>query len=132
MGRLGIRVEALDHIVLRSADIERSLAFYCDVLGLAPERVDQWRRGEAPFPSVRVNAATVIDIFEAERTGVNVDHLCLTVEPTDFDAMVAAMNDAGDLPVLQGPVPRWGAQGVATSVYIADPDGNVVELRHYG
>jgi catechol 2,3-dioxygenase-like lactoylglutathione lyase family enzyme len=77
---------------------------------------------------VRINERTVIDLFAAERSGVNADHFCLVVEPTDLEAVVAA----GRLKVLQGPVPRWGAQGVATSIYVRDPDGNTVELRHYG
>ena len=129
---LPIRVRELDHIVLRTPDVERSLEFYCGVLGLEPERVDEWRRGEVPFPSVRVNAATVIDVFDAERTGTNVDHVCLTIEPTDMQALVDEARRAGAVEILAGPVPRWGAQGVATSVYLADPDGNLVELRHYG
>ena len=51
-----------DHVVLNVADVERSLAFYCDELGLEPERVEEWRRGEAPFPSARASATTVIDL----------------------------------------------------------------------
>ena len=44
-------------------DINRSLAFYMDVLGLEPERLDEFRRGEVRFPSVRISADTVIDLF---------------------------------------------------------------------
>jgi catechol 2,3-dioxygenase-like lactoylglutathione lyase family enzyme len=57
------RINAMDHIVLNVPDINRSLAFYMDVLGLEPERLDQVRRGEITFPSVRVSADTVIDLF---------------------------------------------------------------------
>ena len=60
-----VQVVGLDHVVLRCADIEASLAFYCDELGLAPERVDEWRRGEVFFPSVRIDATTLIDLFPA-------------------------------------------------------------------
>lgn len=122
-----IRVQALDHVVLDVADVERSLAWYCDVLGLAGERVDEWRAGDAPFPSVRIDAATIIDLFARERTGENVDHLCVAVEPCDLQAVA----DSGRFEVLQGPVRRWGARGVGTSLYVRDPDGNVVEIRYY-
>ena len=123
-----MRVIGFDHIVLNVRDPERSIAWYRDVLGLTPDRVDEWRHGDAPFPSVRVNDATVIDLFPTERTGENADHFCLVLEPTDMQKLV----DSGQLEVLQGPVPRWGAQGMATSIYVRDPDGNTVELRHYG
>jgi catechol 2,3-dioxygenase-like lactoylglutathione lyase family enzyme len=123
-----VQVIGFDHIVINVADVERSLAWYCDVLGLQPDRVDEWRAGKVFFPSVRVNRETVIDLFATERTGENADHFCLVLEPTDLQALV----DSGKLEVLEGPVPRWGAQGDATSIYVRDPDGNTVELRHYG
>jgi catechol 2,3-dioxygenase-like lactoylglutathione lyase family enzyme len=123
-----LRVTGLDHVVLNVADVERSLAFYCDELGLAPERVDEWRRGEIFFPSVRIDAHTIIDLFAAPRTGENADHLCLVVEPVDLDAIKAS----GRFEVVDGPATRFGARGDGTSLYVSDPDGNTVELRHYG
>jgi catechol 2,3-dioxygenase-like lactoylglutathione lyase family enzyme len=122
-----VRVLALDHVVLNVADTERALAFYLGELGLEPARVDEWRRGDAPFPSARVNDGTVIDFVDAPRTGTNADHVCLVVEPTDLDALKAS----GRFEVVDGPAPRWGARGVATSLYVRDPDGNTVELRYY-
>lgn len=120
----------MDHIVLVVADVQRSVDWYRDRLGLQPERLDDWREGRVPFPSVRVNAGTVIDLLHGERTGTdagNLDHFCLDVEPIDLAAVRAS--DAFD--VVDGPVPRWGARGMATSLYVRDPDGNIVELRHY-
>ncbi|HEX5587561.1 MAG TPA: VOC family protein, partial [Acidimicrobiia bacterium] len=64
-----VTVTGLDHIVLRVAHVERALQFYCGELGLAGERVDEWRDGAAPFPSARVDATTVIDFLAAERAG---------------------------------------------------------------
>ena len=123
----GLRVVGFDHIVLNVADVERSLVFYCDTLGLEPVRVDEWRAGAAPFPSARVDAGTIIDLLQAPRAGANLDHFCLVVEPADFAAVAAG----GELEVVDGPGPRFGAQGVATSLYVRDPDGNTVELRWY-
>jgi catechol 2,3-dioxygenase-like lactoylglutathione lyase family enzyme len=122
-----LRVTALDHVVLNVADVERSLAFYCGELGLAPERVEQWRRGEILFPSVRVDAHTIIDLLAAPRSGENADHLCLVVEPVDLEAVKAS----GRFEVVDGPATRFGARGDGTSLYVQDPDGNTVELRHY-
>lgn len=68
-----ITVVGLDHIVLRCRDIEASLAFYTDRLGLAPDRVDEWRAGDVPFPSVRVDPTTIIDLFSGEPDGTNMD-----------------------------------------------------------
>jgi len=120
-----VKVTGFDHVVLRCGDVERSIAFYCDELGLAPERVDEWRRGEVLFPSVRVTPTTIIDLFAAERSGQNVDHLCLVIEPTDLDALAERFPGAKRADGL------YGAQGFASSVYITDPDGNTVELRSY-
>jgi catechol 2,3-dioxygenase-like lactoylglutathione lyase family enzyme len=122
-----IEVIGLDHIVLNVADGEVALRFYCDELGLAPVRVDEWREGRAPFPSVRVSDTTILDLLSAARTGVNADHFCLVVTPTDFDALAAS----GRFDVVDGPASRFGALGIGTSLYIRDPDGNTVELRYY-
>jgi catechol 2,3-dioxygenase-like lactoylglutathione lyase family enzyme len=123
-----MRVIGLDHIVITTPDVERSLAWYEGVLGLAGERVGEWRQGAVLFPSVRVNDGTIIDLLQGERSGVNVDHLCLVIEPQDLDALVAT----GSFEIVEGPVPRFGARGVGQSIYVRDPDANLVELRHYG
>lgn len=124
-----VHVTDLDHVVINCADVEQSLAWYRDRLGMTPVRVDEWRSGEAPFPSVRVNDHTIIYLFASDRSGVNVDHLCLVVDDTDLAALAAsgAFDVAGD-----GPVDGlFGARGTATSLYVRDPDGNTVELRTY-
>ena len=122
-----VEVVGLDHIVLNVSDVERSLAFYVGTLGLAPVRVDEWREGQAPFPSARVDGHTIIDLLATARTGQNCDHFCVVVRPTDFGAVV----DSGRFEVVDGPGPRFGARGIGTSLYVRDPDGNVVELRYY-
>jgi catechol 2,3-dioxygenase-like lactoylglutathione lyase family enzyme len=123
-----LRVREVDHIVVNVADAEKSLAFYRDELGLEAVRVEEWRRGDAPFPSVRINEGAIIDLFELSRSGENVNHFCLTVDPTDFEQIKAS----GRIEVLEGPVPRFGARGEGTSLYVRDPDGNTIELRYYG
>lgn len=122
-----VRAVALDHIVLNVADVERSLAFYTEELGLAPIHVEEWRRGERFFPSVRINEGSILDLVVLPRTGDNVDHFCMVVEPMDFDALRAS----GRFEVEEGPAIRFGARGDGTSIYIRDPDQNLVELRYY-
>jgi catechol 2,3-dioxygenase-like lactoylglutathione lyase family enzyme len=130
-----VRVTDLDHLVLRCRDVEVTLAWYIDVLGLEPVRVDEWRREEAPFPSVRVSPETIIDLIpggSAEGGGEagalpRLDHLCLVVESIDLEALA----ESGVFDVVDGPDVRFGARGLGTSLYVLDPDGLTVELRHY-
>jgi catechol 2,3-dioxygenase-like lactoylglutathione lyase family enzyme len=122
-----VRARAFDHLVLRVGSADRALAWYTGALGLTADREDDWRRGEAPFPSVRIDSGTVIDLVEAERTGDNVDHFCLVVEDVDMAELAAS----GRFDVVEGPAARWGARGQGTALYVRDPDGNVVELRSY-
>ena len=76
---------ALDHIVLVVADVERSLAWYTSHAGLASVNVDEWRAGQAFFPSLRVDASTIIDFVEGEPTERgHLDHLCFVVSEADL------------------------------------------------
>jgi len=135
----GIKILELDHIVLNVSDIDRSLRFYTEVLGLSGERVEEFRAGKVGFPSVRINRETIIDLFPrrdsltseaAAKDKHNLNHFCLVVGGEDFSGIVDYLSAHG-VKVHQGPVSRWGARGRATSVYFSDPDGNEVEIRCY-
>jgi glyoxylase I family protein len=137
MGRF--KVTALDHIVLNVGDIDRALQFYIGVLGLEGERVEQFRAGKVGFPSVRINDATIIDLFPhktngnpavTEKVDGNLNHFCLVVAAEDLTAVMETLK-TNRIPIREGPVSRWGARGQATSVYFLDPDGNEVEIRCY-
>ena len=138
MGR--IKITELDHIVLNVRDIDRSLRFYTDVLGLKGERVEEFRAGQVGFPSVRIHDRTIIDLFPShdgatqltsETVRRNLNHFCLVVGPEDFSGIVEYLQE-NQVVIREGPVSRWGAQGRATSVYFPDPDGNEIEIRCYG
>ncbi|MFC0448920.1 MULTISPECIES: VOC family virulence protein [Rhodococcus] len=88
-------------------------------------RVAEWRASKIPFPSVRITPETIIDLVAGPRGQPNVDHLCLTVHPVDWDAVIKS----GTFTVLEGPVQRFGARGIATSIYIQDPGTSTLELR---
>ena len=111
--------------------------FYTEVLGLKPERVEQFKGGEVRFPSVRLNDDTIIDLFPSpemepisRNAPRNQDHFCMVIEPTDLDQLKGQFQALG-IEIQSGPGPRWGAHGNGTSLYIYDPDDNVVELRYY-
>ena len=123
-----VRVTGFDHLVLRCADVETTLAWYVDVLGLQPVRVDEWRRAEVPFPSVRVDDGTIIDLVGGSTDDGRLDHICIVVDAVDLAALAAS----GEFDVVEGPVRRFGARGDGTSLYVRDPDGLVVEIRYYG
>lgn len=123
-----MKVTGLDHVVLLCRDVEASLRFYGDVLGLPAIDADAWRDKKAFFPSVRIDQRTILDLLEGQPDGRNSDHLCLTIEPTDLHELAAR----ADLDVVEGPVERGGAGGVGWSVYVRDPDGFVIELKQYG
>ena len=122
-----MKVTDVDHYVLVVADVEAIIAWYRDELGLAPERLDEWRRGEVLFASLRVSPTTLIDVFQGERTGVNTDHVALVVEDVDLDDLAAS----GRFEIEMGPADLFGARGTGRGLYIRDPAGNRVELRTY-
>lgn len=131
-----VKITEMDHIVLRNKDVEESLRFYTQVLGLQAERVAEWRAGEVRFPSARINADTIIDFFGTDQDPIgkdgvkNQDHFCMVIEPTDMEELKAKFEAMG-VEIQAGPGKRWGSHGDGISLYIYDPDGNVVELRHY-
>ena len=132
-----IEIRGVDHVVLRVADIERATRFYCGVLGCREERrVDalglvQLRAGSALIDLVDVAG-------ELGRLGGgppgdterNMDHFALQLAAFDGDALRAELAAAG---IETGEVgERYGAEGLGPSLYIRDPDGNVVELKGPG
>lgn len=122
-----VRVIGLDHVVLKVRDPEVSVRWYTEVLGLVPERLEEWRDGQAPFVSVRIDATTIIDLLQGEPDGVNVDHVALVVADVDLHSLAAS----GLVDVVAGPAGLWGAQGRGVGLYVKDPDGHVIELRTY-
>jgi catechol 2,3-dioxygenase-like lactoylglutathione lyase family enzyme len=128
------RPVTLDHLVLRVADLPRMLRFYVEVLGCTVER----RLDEIGLVQLRAGGA-LIDLVPVDgklgrvggaapgKQGRNLDHFCLRIEPFDERAIVAHLACHG---VAAGPVEmRYGAQGEGPSIYLSDPEGNVVELK---
>ena len=129
-----INVREIDHVVLRVVDLERMLAFYGDVLGCPIERrqdeigLVQLRAGRSLIDLVPVDGALGKSGGAAPGPeGRNLDHFCLRVEPFDEAAIRAALHAHG---IDAGPLAtRYGAEGEGPSLYLRDPEGNVVELK---
>jgi catechol 2,3-dioxygenase-like lactoylglutathione lyase family enzyme len=122
-----MQVTEIDHVVFNVRDAEVSVAWWRDALGLEPVRLEEWRRGEVPFVSVRISPGTILDLFVTERTGENVDHIAIQVAGADLDQLAAS----GTFDVVRGPMDVFGARGQGRGLYVRDPDGNVIELRTY-
>jgi catechol 2,3-dioxygenase-like lactoylglutathione lyase family enzyme len=129
-----IQICNIDHVVLRVADLERSLGFYGTALGCTVER-DMRARG---LVQLRAGAALIdLVVVDSEfgrklghgpgAEGRNMDHFCVRVEPFDGAAIVRHLRALGFAPTE--PAPRYGAEGTGPSIYVDDPDGNTVELK---
>ena len=129
-----IHIRHIDHIVLRVTQLDTMIGFYCGVLGCTVER----RQDEIGLVQLRAGSA-LIDLVPVDgklgrmggaapgREGRNLDHLCLRVEPFDADAIGAHLSAHG---VRFGPVEsRYGAEGEGASIYLDDPEHNVIELK---
>jgi catechol 2,3-dioxygenase-like lactoylglutathione lyase family enzyme len=129
-----IHIREIDHLVLRVVDLERMLRFYCGVLGCSVER----REDELGLVQLRAGRS-LVDLVPVEgklgRAGGaapgtearNLDHFCFRVEPFDEPGIRRHLRSHG---VEVGPVAsRYGAEGQGPSIYVTDPEGNVVELK---
>ncbi|WP_118184000.1 VOC family protein [Paraburkholderia phosphatilytica] len=126
-------IREIDHIVLRSADVPALTRFYCDVLGctLEKEQADlglvQLRAGRSLIDLLAVGGKLDRKECGTPGTGCNLDHLCLRIDPFDADALTADLTAAGVRLGEHGV--RYGADGFGPSLYLFDPDGNMVELK---
>lgn len=129
-----IRPKTLDHLVLRARDRDCMLGFYLDVLGCTLER----EQPEIGLTQIRAGSA-LIDLVTLDGRlgrmggagpgpgGRNLDHFCLTLVDYDEPAIRAHL-EAHDVAVIDAGA-RYGAEGEGPSLYISDPEGNVVELK---
>jgi len=124
-------VREIDHIVLRVRNLQRSLAFYCEVLGCTVEReqpalgLTQLRAGRSLIDLVTLDGP--LGAGEPPGAGRNLEHFCVTIVPYEESALVSWLTSRG-VPVRE-PASRYGAEGEGRSFYIEDPDGNHVELK---
>lgn len=124
----------IDHLVLRTADVARMLRFYVDVLGCTVEReqpafgLTQLRAGSGLIDLVSLDGPLGRAGGAAPGTeGRNLDHFCLRIDPFDIASIESHMNiHRIDFSAVEQ---RYGAEGRGPSIYVKDPDGNIVELK---
>jgi catechol 2,3-dioxygenase-like lactoylglutathione lyase family enzyme len=126
-----VKIVELDHLVLTVRDLERTLDFYRDVLGMSVSAFEGGRLA-LKFGSQKINLHQA-----GEELAPRADHpvpgsgdLCFLT-----DGSIAEWVDHFErlqIPIAEGPVPRTGALGPMTSIYVRDPDGNLVEIASYG
>lgn len=124
-----IAIERLDHLVLTVADIERTCAFYAETLGMAVETFAQGRKA-LRFSDQKINLHRTGHEFEpkAEKPTPGSGDLCF-IAKTPMPEVVAHLRRCG-IAIEVGPVEREGAAGRLVSVYIRDPDGNLIEIAN--
>jgi len=124
-----MRIDALDHLVLTVADIDATCAFYTRTFGMRETRFGEARRALA-FGTQKINLHPYRNEFEpkaAQPTPGSADLCFLTATPLDE---VVAHLAAERVKIVEGPVERTGAAGPIRSVYVRDPDGNLIEISN--
>ena len=129
-----IAIREIDHLVLRVVDLEQMLRFYCDALGCTVER----DRRDIGLVQLRAGRS-IVDLLPVDgqlgraggappgAEGRNLDHFCFRIEPFDEHTVREQLAAHG---ISAGPVEmRYGAEGDGPSMYLTDPEGNVVELK---
>jgi catechol 2,3-dioxygenase-like lactoylglutathione lyase family enzyme len=125
-----MRIERLDHIVLTVADIDRTCAFYARVLGMEVVKFGEGRTA-LKFGQQKINlhaAASIPDLVADKPTPGSADFCLVTATP--LGEVAAHLEECG-VPIVAGPGPRVGAIGTIQSVYVRDPDRNLVEISNY-
>ncbi|ARK61608.1 VOC family protein [Burkholderia pseudomallei] len=126
-------IHEIDHVVLRAADLAAMTRFYCDVLGCHVEKEQrelglvQLRAGRSLIDLLAVGTPIDRAGSGAPGKGRNMDHLCLRVEPFDAAALRTHLAAHGARPGDEAR--RYGADGYGPSLYLFDPEGNMVELK---
>ena len=127
-----ISIACLDHVVLRCTRLDATMAFYVDVLGCTLERelpelgLHQLRAGGALIDLVPIGS-TLGGTEPPDTERANMAHFCLRIDDPDWGALSDHLRRHGL--AFEPPETRYGADGYGPSVYVTDPEGNVVELK---
>ena len=134
---MAVRVNALDHIVINVADVERSAEWYRNILGMKIAVFDpgpgKIKRTSLMFGNQKINVrprgADKVEWFTADHESPGSDDLCFLTASTP--AEVVAHLKANGVAIEEGPVTKQGARGALRSVYCRDPDGSLIEISSY-
>ncbi|EAR7882081.1 VOC family protein [Salmonella enterica] len=123
-------IDRIDHLVLTVSDISTTIRFYEEVLGFSAVTFKQNRKALI-FGAQKINLHQQEMEFEpkASRPTPGSADLCF-ITSTSINDVVSEILQAG-IPIVEGPVERTGATGEIMSIYIRDPDGNLIEISQY-
>jgi len=128
-----INIQGINHVVFRVVDLEKVVSFYIEVLGARREK----KQEEIGLYQLRVGSA-LVDLVPVDgrlgrmggaapgKEARNVDHVCFRVLPWDGEAILGQLREHG---IAGEIVSRYGAEGDGPSIYLADPEGNNLELK---
>ena len=125
----------LDHVVLEVENPETSARYYQAVFGFPPVRLEEFRSGDAPFLSARINPGLILDFFppimwaQASRAA-NPNHLCFALSSKELGNLRRRLSRRG-IAILRRSARNYGARGWGRSLYFPDPDGITLEARSY-
>ena len=124
------QIKSLDHLVLTVKDIAKTVEFYTTILGMQKEIFKQ-NRVALKFGSQKINLHQLGAEFEPKAYNVKEGSadLCFVTQMsvTDFKAHIESLG----VKVIEGPIKRTGAVGEINSIYVRDPDGNLIEIANY-
>ena len=124
-----MNLQKIDHLVLTVADIERSCRFYCDVMGMRRVMFGE-NRTALHFGESKINLHPIgWDYYlKANNPTTGSADLCFIVDE-DVCTLKISLKALG-VEVIEGPIARTGASGDLLSIYMRDPDGNLIELAN--
>jgi catechol 2,3-dioxygenase-like lactoylglutathione lyase family enzyme len=133
---MSLDVVDIDHVAIRVTDLESSLSFYRDLLGMEVRDRERFEAGEVPYVAV-VAGGRHIHLVPTDEDAIDVggEHVCLLLRSSEMetreeiDRLIDQLREAG-VTVEEGePYKRYGAYGRDWAVYVRDPDGRRVELK---
>ena len=126
-----MRIDRIDHIVLTVHDLERTCDFYTRVLGMEVVKFGPEGRTALAFGRQKLNLHVAGREYEpkALKPAPGAIDLCFITE-TPLEEVIGHVKACG-VKIAEGPVPKTGATGPMSSIYVRDPDGNLVEISNY-
>lgn len=132
---MDIDVVDLDHVAIRVTDLEQSLEFYRDLLGMEVRDGERFENDEVPYVAVVAGGRHIHLVPTEGPIDVGGEHICLLLRSsemeteTEIERLLDDLREAGIEVEAEEPRKRYGAYGRDWAAYVRDPDGRRVELK---